>query len=577
MMEAGPTDKIDILLVDDREENLLSLEVVLTCPEYNLIKASSGTEALRYLLDHTPALILMDVQMPELSGFETAALIKKSQRTREIPIIFITAISSEEKFVHRGYDEGAVDYIYKPYDTHILRSKVAVFAEIRRQQTRVARMAALQQTATQALAETQGAQPAVLKVLKAACTTLGWDLGLYWTPDGAGALVCSGVWQHPAREARRFVEDSLRARITETSGLPGRVWEARAPAWAMDLLREEGSSRLSVAAEDGLRTAMAVPIATQGEPLGVLEFCARRKLPEDPALLQCLEAIGSQIAQVLKRTQAFERVRAAEADAQEAVRVRDEFLSIASHELKTPITALKMMIQVTQRGVKPESGMGPTPEKLAKILETSSRQVDRLTRLVEDLLDVVKIRAGKLTFNLEEVDLAEVVREVCEQYGDALSAAKCSLALQLENNVVGSWDRSRVEQIVINILSNAIKYAPGAPIVIEVNKVDAGARLQIQDQGPGIAREQQARIFERFERAISSRNITGLGLGLFIVKQIVEAHQGTIRIDSQVGKGSRFTVELPCAQPMLAAKEPSMSASLSHLSRSNVFQPAPRA
>jgi CheY-like chemotaxis protein len=173
-------DKIEILLVDDRQENLLALEAVLASPDYKLIKVNSGDEALRYLLDHSPALILMDVQMPGLNGFETASIIKGSERTREIPIIFVTAINMDERFVHKGYDHGAVDYIYKPYDAHVLRSKVAVLAEIRRHHQRMIRLVAVQKATTQSLAEASNVDEAIPRVLNSICSSLGWDLGCFW-------------------------------------------------------------------------------------------------------------------------------------------------------------------------------------------------------------------------------------------------------------------------------------------------------------------------------------------------------------------------------------------------------------
>ena len=230
---------------------------------------------------------------------------------------------------------------------------------------------------------------------------------------------------------------------------------------------------------------------------------------------------------------------------QDAIKIRDEFLSIASHELKTPLTSLKAQIQILQRSTQPELHVMPPIERLCKGLKLSNRQVDRLTMLVEDLLDVSKIQLGKLSLSFESVNLSELVEDLLDRYSEECIRAKCSVSIDAQKNVIGYWDRGRMEQIIVNLLSNAVKYAPGHPIHIGVQSDDQKAIFWIQDFGPGIPPEKQQKIFERFERATSSRNISGLGLGLFIVKQIVEVHQGSIHVDSEFGKGTKFIVELP--------------------------------
>lgn len=835
-------DKIEILLVDDRQENLFSLEAVLACPEYQLVKMPSGDEALRYLLDNTPALILMDVQMPNLNGFETATLIRSSERTREIPIIFITAINKDEKFAHEGYEHGAVDYIYKPFDAQILKAKVAIFAEIRRQHARTARLVAVQQAATQALAEFSNIEDAVPKVLKSICQSLGWDLGTFWKLDRhSQGLRCEAEWHDPTVGSAEFITESFRKVHSKNSRLPENVWSTQTPLWINEVANENNFPRFGAAFQEGLLTAVVLPITVQDETMGLLEFYSRKKMAEDPDLMKIMGAIGSQIGQVLKRAEAYELVRASEAhkaaildtaldciismnqdgkilgfnpaaekvfkqnkqavlgrditetffppdhrlvlrrslkhflsrgegpflnkrieilavrsdestfpaeiaitrvptvepplftvflrditqqkrneensaflieatatlslslhyeqtfsslaklavksladwcaidvveegktprsvalahpnpekleianqiqqkypvnweaplgaanvlrtgkselytnisdellekatqnaehlamvqklgmksamvvplkardrifgvitfilsqpsrqytrddlmvaeelaqraaiaidnaklyqEAQEAIRARDEFFSIASHELKTPITSLKLLLQMNQRGVNPTTGTVPPVEKLAKMLTTSLKHVDQLTHLVDDLLDVVKIRTGKFSFNFEPLNISDLVKELVERYSSAVAAAKCELELSIEPMIVGLWDRTRIEQVVVNLLSNAVKYAPGAPVKIKVNREGETARIVVQDLGPGIPAELQAKIFDRFERAIVSRKVAGLGLGLFIAKQIVESHNGTIQIKSDQGNGSTFIIDLP--------------------------------
>lgn len=234
-----------------------------------------------------------------------------------------------------------------------------------------------------------------------------------------------------------------------------------------------------------------------------------------------------------------------EEDLRSAIGSRDEFLSIASHELKTPLTSLKLQLQMTQRSVHPEQNQAPSPQKLAQVLDISNRQLLRLENLVEDLLDVAKIQSGKLTLNYEQVHLAALIREVADRFETQLKESSSPLHLDLDPNIIGLWDRGRVEQIAVNLISNAIKYAPGKPIEICTGIVDETVFLTVIDHGQGIPADKHAAIFERFERANTSHSISGLGLGLFIVKQIVEAHAGTVTVASEIERGTRFTVALP--------------------------------
>ncbi len=235
--------------------------------------------------------------------------------------------------------------------------------------------------------------------------------------------------------------------------------------------------------------------------------------------------------------------------AQDAIRTRDEFYSLAAHELKTPITAIKLVVNLIRLTLKKEEKSVPSVDKFFKMLDNSNLQLNRLTQLVEDLLDVVKIREGKLSFNFEELNLSDAVKDVAERYFDALASVGCPLELKLQPMVIGVWDPHRIEQILINLISNVIKYAPGKPIKIESSLEGETARLIVQDFGPGISPEQQTKIFERYERSQEHKYVTGLGLGLFLVKQIVDGHHGTIRVESKKGSGSKFIVELP-AKPL---------------------------
>jgi signal transduction histidine kinase len=245
----------------------------------------------------------------------------------------------------------------------------------------------------------------------------------------------------------------------------------------------------------------------------------------------------------LKRAQ--EGLQLSQQQLQEAVQLRDEFLSIASHELRTPIASLQLMMQGLTRGIVP-----PTPEATLRAFGLAERQIARLTRLIEELLEVSRIQAGRLAFQFEPLDLVAVVREVVQHFEAEFARVHCPLSFSAHRPVMGCWDRSKLEQVVTNLLSNALKFGAGKPIEITVEEAPTGTgRLVITDHGIGIPTERLERIFERFERAVSTRAYGGLGLGLYIVRSIVEALGGTVRADSQLGSGATFTVELPCAEP----------------------------
>jgi PAS domain S-box-containing protein len=230
------------------------------------------------------------------------------------------------------------------------------------------------------------------------------------------------------------------------------------------------------------------------------------------------------------------------ADLRKAVELRDEFLSIASHELRTPLTALQLQLQGTTHLV--ERLNSPGNAKFLGKLEVASRQANRLAVLVDGLLDVARTSLGRLTLELDEVDLVTIARDVIEQYTVQAQSAGCSIQLETEPQVVGCWDRARLEQVVTNLVTNSIKYGGGHPIEVCVTSADGWARLVVRDHGIGIHPEDVIRVFARFERAVSSKHYGGLGLGLYIARQIAEAHGGTIDVASEVDHGATFTVNL---------------------------------
>ncbi len=232
----------------------------------------------------------------------------------------------------------------------------------------------------------------------------------------------------------------------------------------------------------------------------------------------------------------------------EAVRLRDEFLSIASHELNTPLTSLSLKLQSLTRAADANPQAGSTP-LLRRDIELMRRQVHRLAALVNDLLDVSRISTGRMKLTLEPVDLSELLHEVVSRFEPEAARAGCRLEVRVVPSVVGHWDRGRLEQVISNLLSNALKYGAGQPVRISVEPAGERARLVVQDQGIGITPEALHRIFEKFERGVSDRHYGGLGLGLYVTRQIVEALRGEIRVESVPARGATFTVELPRSMP----------------------------
>jgi signal transduction histidine kinase len=240
----------------------------------------------------------------------------------------------------------------------------------------------------------------------------------------------------------------------------------------------------------------------------------------------------------------LEELRRIQADLRSAIKARDDFLSVAGHELKTPLAALQLQVQGLELAI--EKGLGPDGlKKLQARLERATETVRGLGQLIDELLDVSRMTSGKLKLEKQQLDLSELLKGVVAKYSETALKVGCRLELQSPAAIVGYWDRMRLEQVVANLLSNAIKYGQEKPVEIVVFEEDGKAIIKVSDRGIGIALDNQMRIFERFERAVSEREFGGLGLGLWIARCIVEASGGKIRVDSIPMQGATFTVTLP--------------------------------
>ena len=370
------TDDVNVLLVDDLQENLVALEALIRQPGRRIFTARSGEQALSLMLEHPFALAILDVQMPAMNGFELAELMRGTERTRGIPIVFVSAGGRELNYAFRGYESGAVDFLYKPLDPHTVRSKVNVFVELYRQ---------------------------------------------------------------------------------------------------------------------------------------------RKELQE------------------------------AQAQLQRAVGMRDDFMSMIAHELRNPLNSVYLQAQLRRRMLA--SPKPPDSQTMQKMVERDERQIRSMVRLLDDMLDVSRARTGKLTIVPASFDLAASVTAVVDAIQDLARNQGVTVTLAAPDTLPYVGDEFRIEQVVTNLLTNALRYGQGKPVAVTVGtrEQEPEAFVSVRDQGMGIAPEDQERIFEQFERTEGAAQVAGLGLGLYIARQIAQAHQGRLEVRSAPGEGAEFILSLPLA------------------------------
>lgn len=230
-----------------------------------------------------------------------------------------------------------------------------------------------------------------------------------------------------------------------------------------------------------------------------------------------------------------------------AMQQRDAFISIASHELKTPLTALRLQIQAYQLALQRRNSPTAPAEDVGRLLATADRQIDRLVQLVEDMLDVSRVDTGRLALRPERVELRGLLDELVDRFGPQLAAAGCTVSVVSTESIVGFWDRTRIEQVIVNLFTNALKYAAGAPIEIRLIREDERVRIRVQDHGRGIALSDQTRVFDRFAQL--DTGVGGLGIGLYVSREVARAHRGDLTLDSEPGQGAAFTLTLPLRPP----------------------------
>ncbi len=282
-------------------------------------------------------------------------------------------------------------------------------------------------------------------------------------------------------------------------------------------------------------SSIVVPLIVRDKVIGVLSLKSRERLFDDSDV-ELTEELASRAAIAVDNARLYK-------EAQEAIRARDEFLSISSHELKTPLTSIILQLQIALRTI--EHTEKPSKEQVVKMLYGAEKQSKKLQKLINDLLNISLITTGRLHLEKEKTDFSQLVYGVLERFSHLFQKEKVHVDLDIEDGVEGYFDHVRMEQVISNLVTNAVKYGNKTPVHITVKKFDSTVRFTIQDKGIGIDPATQKEIFERFARGVATRDYRGLGVGLYISRQIVEAHGGTISLDSEVGKGSTFTLHLP--------------------------------
>jgi signal transduction histidine kinase/CheY-like chemotaxis protein len=560
--------RVNILVVDDLPEKLLVFGTVLEELGQNLVFVRSGREALREVLQREFAVILLDVNMPDIDGFETAALLRQYKRSVDTPIIFITSYADEMQ-TERGYALGAVDYIQSPVVPHILRSKVRVFVRLFAMQRQIreqadAHAAMVAADAARRVAEDNDRRSAFLadasRVLSGSlqAEVCVQALAALLVPAMAtAALVLPGdepgprqklVCATPGHSANRMLMDiapPLAAALRQA--LVERRMVALAPADLAALAPDAfGAGRARALPWQAVQ---ALPLINGDRLLGALLVATDDALQRpdwrvlDDLAARAAAALENAILYGSLQGEIVER-RAAEMKLQEAGRRKDEFLAMLSHELRNPLAPIRTALEVIRR-------IAPPDPKIGWATDIMVRQLRQMTRLIEELLDVARISQGKIVLSREKVDLNAVILQSVETAQPLIDAREQRLqVLPLAEPMWLHGDFARLAQIVSNLLNNASKYSEkGTRISLEASTSDQGAVIHVRDQGIGIDAQLLPRIFDLFTQGSRTldRAQGGLGVGLTLAQRLAQMHGGSLEAASDgIGCGAVFTLRLPC-------------------------------
>src|SRR4051812_31050919 len=526
--------KANILIVDDLSEKLLVFRTILEELDQNLVMVRSGSEALREVLAREFAVILLDVNMPDIDGLETAKLVRQYKRSAHTPIIFITAYADEMQTA-QGYSLGAVDYILSPVRPDVLRSKVKVFVELWQMQQR-----------TRAMAEAEAARHAAEDQRRRAnfFAHASRELGASLDLEHGMRRLLELVVPHVCEVAAVTVEKE--AGSYETVSAPSAEFVPAPLAEAMQVvLRERRPCEL--AEQGGISATLCYPLQIGELVIGAFALGYAGREPKDRDMM---EELAGRAAMALENARLYRslereiaRSREAEEELQDANRRKDEFLAMLSHELRNPLAPIRNAVELMRR-------VGTNEQRVVMSRDVIDRQVTQLTRLVDELLDVSRISQGKIVLKKEPIELAKIIAHSVETARPMMDQREQRLVLEVSARPV--WlqgDFARLSQAVSNLLNNASKYTPeGGRVRLTATAAEGIATITVEDNGTGIEPELLPKIFELFvqgERGLD-RAQGGLGIGLTLVKRLVELHQGRVEAHSDgPGNGARFRIMLP--------------------------------
>ena len=550
----GPQPPVEILIVDDRPENLLALEAILEPLGQVLVRAHSGDEALRLLLSHDFAMILLDVQMPGIDGFETARLIKSRERTKYIPIIFLTAISKDEEYVFEGYSVGAVDYMTKPFQPDILRSKVNVFVDLYQKQRQLASQSDLlresekRELELRHMREIYESEARFSEIVGSAM-----DAIVVFDADGVISLFNAAAERMFCTKAETAVGANVTRHFPEANGRETleRICQLSGATTARDesCATDEPTAEHVLAFTGQRETGEQFPIEATASCLDVrgkrTYTLIVRDISERRRAEEALKEQAVSLATAMTELKGLnDELGERQAELERAMAARSRFYASMSHELRTPINAVLGYSTLLLENI-----YGALNEKQAEGITRTHKAAKHLLELVNDVLDLSKIEAGKIDLRLQPVhfpqlidDLFITVRPLADQYGSPLA-----LEHEGESLTVVS-DPRRLRQILLNLLSNAIKFGGGKPIhVRSTPTADGGIVIEVRDEGEGIATTDLEKIFDEFVQLGKTQLTEGTGLGLPISRRLAEMLHGVLDVESEVGVGSVFRLTLPAS------------------------------